>query len=364
MASARTSRLAERLSQRNIAAFLAQHPVTLGWLDGFHEGSYERFLAYGIRPDGDTRLICPALSASQATRAGIEPIRAWKDGEDPMALFAELVADWGLAGSTVAIDDEMPAAFVLAMQAAAPGVRFVPGQGVLAELMAVKDAHELDKMRRAAVVADQAYEAVLPHLRPGQTELQVTAMVEQAMAERGGKPTFCIVAAGANAAEPHHLSDATPIRNGEVLLLDFGCEVEGYQSDITRTVGVGRVPESAHQVYEAVLRAHLAARAVVRPEVPAQEVDRAARAVIERSGYGELFFHRTGHGIGMRGHENPYIVEGNTTLLQPGHCFSVEPGVYLAGQFGVRLEVIVVVTSEGHESLNDEPSPVLVELGA
>ena len=163
-------------------------------------------------------------------------------------------------------------------------------------------------------------------------------------------------------AEPHHESDNTVIQSGDVIIMDFGCEFEGYQSDITRTVCCGKASDEAKRVYDIVFGAHQAGRAAIHPGVACQELDRAARQVIEKSGYGEYFFHRLGHGIGMRGHEEPYIVEGNETPLEVGHCFSIEPGIYLAGRFGVRIENIVTATMDGHASINAEPSATLTEI--
>ncbi|MBI3721857.1 MAG: M24 family metallopeptidase, partial [Fimbriimonas ginsengisoli] len=175
------------------------------------------------------------------------------------------------------------------------------------------------------------------------------------MERLGGVPTFCLVGAGANGAEPHHETDATPIRDGDVVVLDYGCEVDGYQSDITRTVALGDPGEEAHRVYHVVYQAHLAGRRAIQPGVSGRDVDRDARKVIVEAGYGEWFVHRTGHGIGMRGHEEPYVAETNTEPLDVGNCVSVEPGVYLPGRFGVRIENIVTVEEGGERSLNDEP---------
>jgi Xaa-Pro aminopeptidase len=183
------------------------------------------------------------------------------------------------------------------------------------------------------------------------------------MQKRGGKPTFCIVAAGANSAEPHHESDDTRIQEGDVVLMDYGCSVQGYNSDTTRVVGVGKVSEETRKVYKVVYDSQKAARDAIREGVAAEEIDKAARATIENAGYGEYFIHRTGHGIGLREHEEPFIVSGATDELRQGDCFSIEPGIYLPGKFGIRIENIVTPTATGHESLNCEPSEEIIELG-
>ncbi|MFN8220397.1 MAG: Xaa-Pro peptidase family protein [Fimbriimonadales bacterium] len=355
--SDRISSLAQALQSAGADAFFAWSPVAMGYLHGFHEGGGERFLSLAVKATGEVAMICPALSATQAGRTGIADVRSWRDGEDPLALFGRLADEWHLKTGILALDDEMPAHMVLAMQEALPAALFKAGGPLLAGIMRVKQSGELDLMRRAARIADDALAAGLAAIRPGATEREVSEALSTAMSKAGGKPTFSIVAAGKNGAEPHHMTDETRIERGDVVILDFGCDVGGYQSDITRTVACGEVSDEAKKVYEIVYAAQAAGRAAIQPGVAAGEIDRVTREVIEAAGFGEYFMHRTGHGIGMKGHEEPFIVGGNPMPLEPGHCFSVEPGIYLPGRFGVRIENIVTVTQEGHESLNDEPRP-------
>jgi Xaa-Pro dipeptidase len=360
----RIEKLAQALNDEGIDAFFATSPITMGYLRGYAEDGHERFLSLAINADGRMRLICPALSESQARRASIGDIATWRDGEDPLALLEQLATDWNLKSAILAVDNDMRAQMLLNMQETLPAALFKPGQLVLSKLMRNKDEDELALLRKAGKMADDAFDALLPRIKAGQTESEVDQMLQDGMRRAGGKPVFCIVAAGANGAEPHHLSDDTVLRDGDVVVLDFGCSVEGgYMSDITRTICVGKASDEAKKVYDVVYRSQAAGRDAIRSGVAAQEVDRAARKVIEDSGYGEFFVHRTGHGIGMRGHEEPYMVEGNTDLLEPGQCFSVEPGIYLPGNFGVRIENIVAATQDGHESMNREPSATLIEIG-
>ena len=358
----RVAKLAKELGEHGADAFFAWHPVSMTYLNGFGEGAHERFLTLAVKLSGETALICPALSATQAKRSGIADIRSWKDGEDPLNLFRSLADEWDLRSGILLVDDEMPAHMLLRMQEALPAALFKAGGDVISDLMRVKDADELRLMQRAADMADQALAPALRQLRPGMTELEFDEILRNEMQKLGGRPTFCIVATGANSAEPHHGSDDTPIKEGDVVLLDYGCSLEGYNSDTTRVVGLGRVPEEAHKVYGVVMRAQQAGRDAIRAGVPAQEIDRACRKVIEEAGYGEYFIHRTGHGIGLKGHEEPFIVEGASRPLQEGECFSVEPGIYLPGKFGVRIENIVTPTLEGHISFNEEPSDHLIEV--
>lgn len=355
----RIERLIQELDSAGVEAFFAWSPVTMGYLQGFGEGGGERFLTLAVRNDGDVRMICPGLSETQAKREGIRDVRAWRDGEDPLVHFRELVDDWGLGSAMVAVDDEMPAQMLLRMQSAAPQAHFRTGSEILSKLMRIKEPQELAQMRKAAQIADEALAAGLAAIRPGVTELEVEDALSAEMRRLGGRPAFCIVAAGPNGAEPHHLSDETVIRDGDVIVLDFGCTVQGYYSDITRMAAVGKTPSEAEKVHEIVLRAHRAARNAIRPGVTAESIDRAARQVIEETGYGDKFMHRLGHGIGLRGHEEPNMVAGSSHLLEPGNCFSVEPGIYIPGKFGVRIENIVTVTEDGHDSLNEEPADEL-----
>ena len=356
MPNPRITALAAALREASVDAFLAHSPVTMGYLHGLHENAHERFLTLAISAKGDVRLIAPALTETQARRTGIEDVRPWKDGEDPLAHVRELARDWNLDSAIVAVDDEMPAKMLIEMGDLLPRTNFRPGGTLVNGLMRRKSPEELDKLRRAARIADEAWDAVLPTIKTGQTERKIAARLYAEMEARGGKPTFAIVATGAGGAEPHHLSDDTVLKEGDVVILDFGCAFEGYQSDITRTIAVGYAPEEAEEVYRIVLAAHHAGRDAVRSGVTAGKVDEAARLVIEKAGYGDAFFHRLGHGIGQQGHEEPYIIAGNETVLVPGDCFSIEPGIYLAGRFGVRIENIVTVTDRGCESLNADPA--------
>ncbi len=358
----RRKRLVEEMAADGIDALIASTPESMGYLHGYHESGHERLLVLCLNSRGDVRLIAPALSLEQATRSGIEDIRTWKDGEDPMAIFRQLASDWDLEAAVIAVDNDLSAAKLLAMQEVLPAALFRPAQPVISKLMRIKGAEELDEMMTAARIADEAFGLAIGSFKPGISEQEFGSILASEMQRLGGIPTFSIIAAGANGAEPHHLSDGTKIKDGDVVVIDFGCQVGGYQSDVTRTVCCGKASDEAKQVYRVVWEAHMAARRDIAPGAQCQCIDRSAREVIELAGYGRFFNHRTGHGIGLRGHEEPYIVEGNEFGLQSGNCFSIEPGIYLPGKFGVRIENIVMVTADGHESQNAEPPPELLEI--
>lgn len=359
----RRAKLAQVLAQEGVAAYVAAGIATLTYLHAMHETGGERFLGVFLKADGSRAMVAPRLSATQAERLGITDVRPWIDGEDPLALVSALGSEWGLTEAKIAVDDDMPAHMVLGLQQALPKATLVLGHELRAKVMAIKDSDELAALHAAGAAADGAWDEVRPQIKAGLTEIAVAEMLQNAMKARGGKPLFSIIAAGAGAAEPHHGSDETVIREGDVVICDFGCEVDGYVSDITRTVVVGQPTDEQKKVYDLVHRAHHAARAAIKPGVAFQDVDRAARAVITEGGYGEYFIHRTGHGVGMNVHEAPNVVEGETRPLQPGHCFSIEPGIYLPGRFGVRIENLVTVTEEGHASFNVDPAAELTSVG-
>ena len=354
----RIQALAATLQKRDIGAFFCTSATSMNYLAGLHEEGGERLLFLAINNKEQVRLVCPSLAKTQAEKHGISDIADWADGVDPYQLVKTLASDWGL--KSVAVDDEMRASILLAMQSTLPGVSFQAGQQVLGELMSVKSPSEIATLKRAGKAADDALAPVLAQMKPGMTEFEVNDLLFNQMKANGGNPTFCIIGTGQFGAEPHHYTSQTKVSQGDVVVMDFGCELDGYMSDITRTVCMGPATDEQNKVYDTVYRAHMAARNAIKPGVPAEDIDKAARKVIEDAGYGEFFVHRTGHGLGMRIHEDPYICAGNTTPLVEGNVFSIEPGIYLPGKFGVRIENIVAVTNDGHESMNAEPSPTLI----
>ena len=359
----RISRLGQSLDQEGIDAYFACAPNTMGYLASLHEDGHERLLILAISRTGQMRLICPALTANQARRVGISDIRPWADGEDPYRHVLDLAQDWNLRSGIVAVDSEMRADILLGLQDVLPAALFRSGEEALSSLRRRKDGLEIEALQAAATIADRAYEEVKGQIRAGQSELEVGRMLADAMDRLGGKPTFAIVAAGRNGAEPHHLNDETILQRDDVVILDFGCDVQGYKSDITRVVAIESASDKAKHVYDVVYRSHMAARNTAKASATSDQVDRAARSIIEEAGFGPYFVHRTGHGIGMNGHEAPNIAPGSDFVLEEGNCFSIEPGIYLEGEFGVRIENIVMSKPDGCFSFNEDPSPVLEIVG-
>lgn len=356
----RTERLIAGMAELGVDAVVISTPVHLDYFFGFPEDGHERFLAVFVLASGEIVPIVPGLSANQAQRVGLTNVKAWTDGDDPMEFVAELAQEASLKAGIFAVDPELRSDHLLRLQDVLPAALFRSAEPILTAITRQKDADELNRLTESGVIADQIFEALTVHLRAGQTERELAAWIKDRFSAHGATPTFAIIATGANGAEPHHENDNTPLKSGDVAVLDFGAEWRGYQSDITRTVSLGEPtnPE-ADRVYEIVYRAHEAAREAVRPGVTGAEVDAAARRVIEEAGYGAFFPHRTGHGLGRRGHESPNIVSTNHEPLEVGDCFSIEPGIYLPDRFGVRLENIYTVAESGAVSFNAPISPTL-----
>jgi Xaa-Pro aminopeptidase len=321
-----------------------------------------RYLA-GFVPHADERL-CLLLISAQATRSVVPKLNAdewtahshltpytWADEEGPGAALQTALAGMGPV-KKLAVDGAMRADFLLPLLAATGAEHTTAADTLIAPLRALKSEAEIEALARAAAQADRAMQAAMVACQPGASESQVAWAAEEAFRLDGAEEVvFTLVAAGANAAYPHHHSSQRILQKGEAVLFDIGASLQGYKSDITRMVFLGDPPAEFLKAYQAVLEANGQGRAAVRPGVTAEEVDRAARSSLEANGYGPHFIHRTGHGLGLEVHEVPWILAGNRQTLETGMVFSVEPGVYFPGQFGVRIEDIVVVTQEGHRCL-------------
>jgi Xaa-Pro aminopeptidase len=335
----------------------------LRYLIGQPEGSLERLTALVIPADGAPALVVPKLEAPgydglPLEELGVEVV-TWVDGADPYDLAAERLRGC----ERVAVSDFTPALHVLAFRGALPKAEQVLAGPIVRELRMRKDAAELDALRKAGAAIDRVHAQVGEWLRPGRTEAEVGADIAAAIVEEGHtEAAFVIVGSGPNGASPHHSLSERVIETGDVVVIDIGGPVaEGYNSDSTRTYAVGAPRDADVAATYAVLQeAQQAAVDAVRPGVTAESVDAAARDVIAAAGFGDYFIHRTGHGIGLDVHEDPYIVAGNTLPLQAGMAFSIEPGIYQPGRWGARIEDIVVVTADGVEAMNNQPHDLVV----
>ncbi|CEK12885.1 Xaa-Pro aminopeptidase [Chthonomonas calidirosea] len=353
----RIQRLQALMQQEGYRLAILSFSDQMRYLTGYVENGHKRFLALFVPWVDEPVFVVPKMNVAQASQnlAQISLVYGWEDSSGWQDTVRTLFRGWDIRpGQAVLVDDELYAVHLLGLQSIAPNLTYLPADPVLSRLRRVKTPDELSAMRRAAEIIDTVMEATLASLKEGVTEIEVAALVEQQIQQHRSTPSFePLICFGANAAMPHHTPDATPLKRGDMVIVDIGCTWEHYASDTTRTVAFGAPPdEEAERVYRTVAEAHVAAFAAVRPGILCEEIDRAARQVIQMAGYGENFIHRTGHGIGLSCHEPPYIQEGNTLPLEPGFCFSIEPGIYLSGRYGVRLENIVTVTETGALSLN------------
>jgi Xaa-Pro aminopeptidase len=332
----------------------------LPWLSGYEAMPLERPTALVVPKDGEATLFVPELEAPRVRDdASVFALRPWRESEDAIGLIATAVG----TRSRVGISDRAWAGLLLSLQEALPAASFLRASSVTGPLRAVKDASEIAALKAAGAAADRVANALLRGEIPlrGRSEAEVSAEIgARLLAEGHSRVNFAIVGSGPNAASPHHEPGTRRIEHGDAVVCDFGGAFSlngdvGYCSDTTRTVVVGEVPHRFAELYAVLEDAQARAVDAVRSGVTAEEIDRVGRAVIEEAGFGEEFMHRIGHGIGIEEHEDPYIVEGNATLLVPGHAFSVEPGIYLAGNTGARIEDIVVVTDDGVLRCNESP---------
>jgi Xaa-Pro aminopeptidase len=348
----RIRRVTDEAAARGLDAVVIAPSPDLAYLTGYDPMPLERPTLLVLRPGAPPRMLVPELErplAASCPAANALELIGWVDGVDPYAEAARLLPGDGL----VAAGDRLWASHLLGLQSVAPDLAFEPASPVVGAVRAVKDPAELDALRRAGSAADGAFADILTTRFEGRREREVAADLARLLVAHGhARADFTIVASGPNAASPHHEPGDRAIGAGDAVVMDFGGELDGYFSDTTRTVVVGEPSEAFAEVYEVVRRAQAAAVESVRPGIEIQEVDRVARRIVDDAGFGERFIHRTGHGIGREVHEPPYAIEGDRTLLRPGITFSVEPGIYLEGRFGVRIEDVVAVTEGGVERLN------------
>ncbi len=352
--SARRERLAPVLASAGVGALIVGPGSDLRYLTGYAALALERPTLLVVRADGAARLVAPLLEEHRARGEVEDPaveIVTYGELDDPYAPISDVLG--GLPHPEVAFGDQLWTMFTLAVQQREPGLRWRTAAPLLAELRSRKDASELSALARVGAAIDRVHLRVPDVLAVGRTEREVADDLAAMIREEHDTVDFVIVAGGPNSASPHHEPGERVLRSGDVVVVDIGGKLDGYSSDMTRTYVLGEPPEGFLAAYAALERAHAAGVAAVRPGVTAAEVDAAARAVLEEAGLGEAFLHRTGHGIGLDTHEAPWIFASDRTVLEEGMTFSVEPGFYLAGHAGARIEDIVGVTADGVRLLNE-----------
>ncbi len=379
----RLDRARAALAVADVEALLLGLGADLRYLTGYTAHALERLTLLVLSSDGPAVLVAPRLEAMAAAACaaaieGLVEVAAWEETQDPYALVASLLDTAAGAGGGPApegqrrllVDAGLPARHLLALQRALGGRSFGLATEVLRDLRIVKTPDEIELLRRAAHAADRVVARIAAGPLVGRTEAEVSRQVRDLLIEEGHEEaTFAIVAAGPDGASPHHGAGARRIGPGDPIVLDIGGTVQGYGSDITRMLWVtgadAAVPPSAEflEAFELVRAANANATAAVRPGARCGDLDAIARTTIREGGFGDAFLHRLGHGIGLEGHEDPYLVAGNDEALRAGSAFSIEPGIYLEGRFGVRIEDIVVCGADGPDVLNEAPRELLVVPG-
>lgn len=357
----RLARAQHETAAADLDALLLTPGSELRYLTGYHAHATERLTCLIVPASGPAILLVPELEepAARASGAGEHAqIRAWAEGEDPLVLVADIVG----AARRVAVGNRAWAEQVLALRAVLPDAEQSLAGPILRPLRIRKDSDEVDALRRAGQAIDRVHARMGEWLRAGRTESEVGRDIAEAIVAEGHvEVSFVIVGSGPNGASPHHAVSDRVIEAGDPVVVDIGgVTADGYCSDSTRTYSVGEPPADFRAYYDVLQTAQDAGVAAVRPGVSAEQVDAAARELITAAGYGEYFIHRTGHGIGLDGHEEPWIIAGNTEPLQPGMAFSVEPGIYLPDKHGARIEDIVVCTEDGVERLNTTTRDLVV----
>ncbi|MCQ3937633.1 MAG: aminopeptidase P family protein [Chloroflexi bacterium] len=366
MIKTRLEKLTASLRTSGLDAVILNPGPTLKYLSGLNFHLMERPVVLFIAPGKDPVLVLPELELPKVDLFPYK-VQAFAYGENPSGwddAFRKAAQALGLDGKRIGVEPRQLRLMEFRhVKAGAPEADYPDASDVLAELRLRKDKAEVDAMRRAVKIAQDALEETIPQIKIGMTEKEAAAELVMQLLRHGSDSEFPftpIVSAGPNAANPHASPTERKIQAGDLLVVDWGAAHEGYISDLTRTFAVGEVDEEYKKIHKIVQEANAAGRAAAKPGVPCANVDKAAREVIEKSGYGKYFTHRTGHGIGMEGHEAPYMRGDNMQPLEPGMTFTVEPGIYLPGRNGVRIEDNLVITEAGAESLSDMPREIRV----
>jgi Xaa-Pro aminopeptidase len=358
----RLLRATAEAAARSIAALLVTPSADYEYLLGYRPPAMERLTCLVLPVEGVPALVVPRLEEALARHAigaladGIE-IVPWEENDDPFRLIKARLG----GALRVGLQDQMWSRFVLQLRALLDPAELVDASPAIGAVRRVKEPEEVNRLREAALAADEAMLAITAERLSGRSEEEVSRRINELLLTAGHDTAeFAIVASGPNSASPHHSPGERVIEAGDAIVLDIGGIRDAYCSDTTRTAFVGEPPADFAAMYEVLRMAQAAACAAVAPGVLARDVDRAARRIIDEAGYGDAFMHRTGHGIGLETHEEPYIVESNDEPLLAGHAFSIEPGIYIADQWGARIEDIVVCTDAGGERLNTNSTELIV----
>ena len=364
MTQSRLDKLNASLQTSGLDAVILNPGPTLTHLTGLHFHLMERPVVLMFVKDQDPAIVLPELELQKVASLPYK-LQVFAYPENPAewdGLFRKAAQSLNLDGKQIGVEPRQLRLLEFRhVKASAPEADYPDASEVLASLRLRKDSAEVEAMRRAVSIAQEALEATIPLIKIGMTEKELSSELVVQLLRQGSEPEMPfapIVSGGPNAANPHASPTQRKLQTGDLLVVDWGATYDGYISDLTRTFAVGEVDDEYRKIHEIVQEANAAGRAAARPGVPCANVDKAARDVIEKSGYGTYFTHRTGHGIGMEGHEEPYMRGDNMQLLEPGMAFTVEPGIYLPGRNGVRIEDNVAITETGADVLSDMPREI------
>lgn len=352
--------LRSRMADQDIDLVVLGPGAHLGWLTGVKPHADERALLFCITAEHEGFLM-PALEAVSARKQTEMRFFEWSDADGPSGALEQLVVAFDLdEARAIAIDETMRADHAGLIQDRLKGAQRQYCESTVSALRARKDEDEYAKLKRNAQIADQAMQAAWAAMKPGMSEQDVAAIIRDSFKASEAVPLFTIVGTGANGAMPHHHTGETILKTGDAVVMDIGAGRDSFSSDITRMAVIGEAPEGYTELHAVVEAAVQAAMQAARPGVRAHELDDAARAVITNAGFGEYFVHRTGHGMGVEVHEPPYISASSQSVLDENMVFSIEPGIYLPGRFGLRLEDIVILRADGPEILSDLPRDLML----
>lgn len=348
----RADKAKEILQKKGVTGLVLFPGVEIFYLTGFKIGLSERPSAALIPFNDEPVFVVPELEAElRGQKPWIHQVVTWREEEDAIKLLAETLRSKGLSKAKIGVCETSPWGWVKRLEKNLPTAQFVDASEAVNSLRMVKSTEELDYIKKACEITDKALRKAFQNLREGITEIELNSIISDEMENLGGKIQFGIVLFGGRAALPHGTLSDRKLKRGDVILVDTGSSFKDYYSDITRTVVFGKPTERQRRIWDNVLKANKAAFDAIEPGTTCEEADKVARKVISDAGFGEYFIHRLGHGIGLQGHEHPYLVGGNKLRLEAGMTFSIEPGIYIVGEIGVRTEDTALCTRDGCESL-------------
>ena len=342
------------MKESNVDALFAFSGPNIFYFSGARIGPSDRLAVVIIPVEGEVIIIAPGFEGDRIrSEKLIGEVRTWEEDEDPFLLVSNTFKKIGVSKSRIAIDDTLWFRVYEKMKKASPETTFINGEDIIKKTRWIKSPDEIEFIEKACTFVSKGIELALKELKAGMTEMDFSALISEMINKAGNVRGGALVQSGPNASFPHNPTSNRVLQNGDAVVIDSGCNVEQYYSDISRTLMIGDVEDEIKKCWQIVKDAQKAAIDSVKPGLTAESIDKAARDVIDKAGYGKYFTHRTGHGLGLEGHEHPYLVNGNKEILQPGMTFTIEPGIYIPNRFGMRIEDDIAVTEDGSKILSE-----------